>query len=162
MRALFVAPRLSAALFLVWLFLNGSLTATQLALGAIVAITVPLVIERRSHVRPFEGRRVALSLRLMARVAVDIVRSNLELAARIIGPESALRPRYLWVPVALESPAGIAILCSIVTLTPGTVSVDVSPDRRRLLVHAFDVESERDLAESIKTRYEQVLMEIFE
>jgi multicomponent K+:H+ antiporter subunit E len=162
MKTVLVAPRLSAALLLTWLLLNGAVAPAQLLLGALIAVVTPFLIERRAPLRRFEGRRVFLAVRLLGRVAVDIVRSNLELAVRILGPESALRPRYVWVPVSLRSAPAIAVLSSIITLTPGTVSINLSPDGRRLLVHVFDLDSESELVTEIKTRYERLLAEIFE
>jgi multicomponent K+:H+ antiporter subunit E len=162
MKTVLAAPRLSAALLLTWLLLNGSLAPAQLLLGIIIAVAVPFFLGQCAPSGLFEGRRALLAVRLLGRVAVDIVRTNLELAARILGPESALRPRYVWVPVSLRGPPSIAVLSGIITLTPGSVSVDVTPDRRHLLLHVFDLESENDLVANIKTRYEDLLAEIFE
>ena len=162
MKTVLVAPRLSAALLLTWLLLNGSLAPAQLLLGAIIALAVPFFLGQRVPSGWFERRRVFSAMRLLGRVAVDIVRTNLELAVRILGPESILRPRYIWVPVSLRGAQSIAILSGIVTLTPGSLSVDVSPDRRHLLVHVFDLDSEDELVANIQTRYEKLLAEIFE
>ena len=162
MKTVLVAPRLSAALLLTWLLLNGSLAPAQLLLGSVIAVAVPFYLRLGVPSGSFEKRRVLSAVRLFGRVAVDIVRTNLELAVRILGPESALRPRYVWVPVSLRGPPSIAVLSGIVTLTPGSLSVDVTPDRRHLLVHVFDLESEDELVANIKTRYEDLLAEIFE
>jgi multicomponent K+:H+ antiporter subunit E len=161
-RTLFVAPRLSAALLVVWLLLNNTAEAAHVLLGGLIAIVTPLILFRRSPVRPFRGYRTVAAIRLAARVAVDIVRSNLELAIRIIGSEAKLQPRYVWVPISLRSPAGIAVLSSIITLTPGTLSVNVGSGGQSLLVHVFDLDSESQLVTDITVRYEQLIAEIFE
>jgi multicomponent K+:H+ antiporter subunit E len=56
----------------------------------------------------------------------------------------------------------MASLASIITMTPGTLSVDLSPDRRHLLVHALHLDDPAALIASVKTRYEQPLIAIFE
>jgi len=94
-------------------------------------------------------------------VAYDIVKSNLEVARRILGPESALRPGFVRVPVALTDPYAITVLAGIITMTPGTLTCAVAPDGRSLLVHALHLEDAEALVAEIKSRYESPLMEIF-
>jgi len=94
-------------------------------------------------------------------VLLDIVLANFEVARRILGPEAALRPRFVWLPLDIRDPYGIAALAGIITLTPGTVSSDLSADRQYLLVHAFNCDDPAALVASIKQRYERPLMEIF-
>ena len=63
--------------------------------------------------------------------------------------------------IVVTSFNGIVLLAGIITMTPGTLSADLSADRRHLLVHAFNITDEAELIASIKTRYEAPLMEIF-
>ena len=87
--------------------------------------------------------------------------SNIEVARRILGPESALRPGFVRVPIVLTDPQAIATLAGIITMTPGTLTCAVAPDGRSLLVHALHLEDADALVAEIKSRYEQPLMEIF-
>ncbi|MGK2942652.1 MAG: Na+/H+ antiporter subunit E [Immundisolibacter sp.] len=159
MRRLLPAPLLSAALLVVWLLLNNTLAPGQILLGALLALVLPLLTDRlrpeRAHLR-----RPALAVRLLLRVLWDIVLANFEVARRILGPEAALRPRFVWLPLDIRDPWGIAVLAGIITLTPGTVSSDLTADRRYLLVHALDVDDPAALVAAIKQRYEGPLMEI--
>jgi multisubunit Na+/H+ antiporter MnhF subunit len=93
-------------------------------------------------------------LRLALRVLKDIVLSNIDVARRVLGPESALQPAWVWVPIRLQSPAGIVALAGVVTLTPGTVSSEVTEDRRYLLVHALHCTDPAALVADIQARYE--------
>lgn len=159
MRRLLPAPLLSAALLVVWLLLNNTLAPGQILLGALLALVLPLLTDRlrpeRAHLR-----RPVLAARLLLRVLWDIVLANFEVARRILGPEEALRPRFVWLPLDIRDPWGIAVLAGIITLTPGTVSSDLTADRRYLLVHALDVDDPAALVVAIKQRYERPLMEI--
>ena len=83
---------------------------------------------------------------LVARVLLDIVVASIDVARRILGPERELEPRFIWVPMDLANPLAIEALAGIVTLTPGTLTADVTEDRRYLLVHAFDVDDDSRLA----------------
>ena len=79
----------------------------------------------------------------------------------IIGPERRLRPDFVRIPVDGMDPVGVAVLAGIITLTPGTLSVDTVDDGRSLLVHALDVANPAALVETIRARYEAPLRAIF-
>lgn len=160
MRRWLPQPLLSAALLVVWLLLNNTLAPAHLLLGALLAWLVPL-LAAPFRPAPVRLRRPLLAARLLARVLGDIVLANLEVARRILGPEDVLTPRFVWVPLDIEHPWGIATLAGIITLTPGTVSSDLSADRRYLLVHALNEGDPAALVADIKARYERPLMEIF-
>jgi multicomponent K+:H+ antiporter subunit E len=153
-------PLLSAAILLTWLALNDSLDPAHVLLGLLLALIVPLLIGRFLPL-PGPVRRPFTMLRLLLRVLVDVVVANLEVARRVLGPESRIRSRFVWVPLDIRSPHGITALAAIVALTPGTLSVEFSADRRHLLVHGLHVENEAALIRDIKTRYERPLREIF-
>jgi multicomponent K+:H+ antiporter subunit E len=160
MRRWLPQPLLSATLLVVWLLLNNTLAPAHLLLGALLAWLLPL-LAAPFRPAPVRLRRPLLAARLLARVLGDIVLANLEVARRILGPEDALTPRFVWVPLDIEHPWGIATLAGIITLTPGTVSSDLSADRRYLLVHALNVDDPDALVAGIKARYERPLMEVF-
>jgi len=62
----------------------------------------------------------------------------------------------------LQQDFSISVLASTISLTPGTVSADISPDRSTLLIHGLDVGDEQALIEHIRQRYEEPIREIFE
>ena len=73
-----------------------------------------------------------------------------------------LRPGFVELPLDLTDEFAITLLASTISLTPGTVSADVSEDRRTLLIHALDVDDQDAMIRQIKQRYERPLKEIFE
>ena len=161
MRRWLPAPLLSATLFIVWLLLANTLDPAHIVLGALLAIVVPRFTEDLRPERP-RIRRPLVIARLALTVLWDIVLSNIEVARRILGPESAIRPRFVWIPLALTDPHAVLSLAGIITMTPGTLSAELSPDGSHLLVHAFNVDDEAALIAQIKARYEAPLKEIFE
>lgn len=174
MRRLLPSPLLSAALLLAWLALNQSASAGHLVLGAVFAVAIPLLTARlraapdgeaapptRPATRPALHRWRA-ALRLTGVVLLDIVRANLQVARRILGPESAIRPAYVWLPLTLRHPHGRVVLAGIITMTPGTLSARFSDDGTHLLIHAFDLDDPAALVAEIQARYEAPLLEIFE
>ncbi|KAF1719107.1 Na+/H+ antiporter subunit E [Pseudoxanthomonas wuyuanensis] len=159
-KRLFPSPLLSATVFVFWLLMVGSVAAGQVLLALLLAIVMPLFAARLDR----EFARIG-SLRLLPKMMLvvgwDIVISNIEVARRILGPESAITPDFIWVPLDIRNIHGIAALTSIITLTPGTVSAELSPDRRYLLVHCFNLKDADAAIAQIKRRYEAPLMEIF-
>lgn len=154
------SPLLSAVLFLVWPVLNQSWSVGQLLLGFCLAVVIPWFTEPLRETQP-QLRRPLLAAKLLLLVLKDIVTSNIDVAKLILGRESRIRPAFVWVPLTITEPHGIVALAGIITMTPGTLSADLTLDRRHLLVHAFNVDDEAALIESIKTRYEAPLLEIF-
>lgn len=155
------SPLLSAVLFVVWLLLVGSLAPAQVLLAVALALIVPRFTERGQPARP-RLKKPGTIARLGLVVLWDIVRSNVEVARRILGSPAKLTPGFVWVPLDLRTSHGILTLAGIITMTPGTLTVDLSDDRRFLLVHALHVDDKAALVAQIKARYEQPLREIFD
>lgn len=151
-------PLTSAATFAGWLVVNSTLDPGHVALALLLAITLPPLLGQL--VPEGRVRRPGLALRLLGTLLWDIVVANLQVARRILGPESAIRPRFVWVPLDIASTHGIVTLAAMITMTPGTLSAEISEDRCWLLVHALDVDDDAALVAGIKRRYEQPLMEI--
>lgn len=158
---LFPHPGLSVMLGAVWLLLFNSLSFGQLFLAVIVAVLVPVLTA------PFWPNRPRLRFGWgMAEYAMvvlwDIVTANFHVARLILFRRSRdLRSRWLVIPLELRSAEAITTLAGTISLTPGTVSADVSADGRALLVHALDVADEAAEVARVKARYERRLMRIF-
>ena len=91
----------------------------------------------------------------------ELVVANLKVAAAVLAPAGRLRPAIVAVPLALDRDAEIALLANLITLTPGTLSLDVSPDRRTLYVHAMATTSPDDLRREIQQGFERRILEVF-
>ncbi|MBL8327958.1 MAG: Na+/H+ antiporter subunit E [Rubrivivax sp.] len=159
-RRLLPAPLISAVLFLAWPMLNQSWSLGQLLLGSLLAWALPWWLQPLTSEQPRIRKPLAI-LRLGLIVLKDIITSNIDVARLILGREAAISPRFVWVPLDIRDAHGIVALAGIITMTPGTLSADLSEDRSHLLVHAFNVDDEAALIDSIKARYERPLMEIF-
>jgi multicomponent K+:H+ antiporter subunit E len=92
----------------------------------------------------------------------DIVVANLAVAKLILGPTKALQPGFIAYPLNLTGDLPITLLASTISLTPGTLSAEVSKDREWLYIHALDLPDEQALIDEIKQRYETPLKEIFQ
>lgn len=160
MRRYWPSPILSLMLWLLWLLLNNDFSLAQALLGLLFAWLVPLLTRPFWLSRP-TVRRPGKLLVFLLLVHRDIVVANIAVARLILGSPSHLKPAFVEVPLDLDNELLITVLASIVSLTPGTVSADISADHRTLLVHGLDVDDPETLVATIKQRYEAPLKEIF-
>jgi multicomponent K+:H+ antiporter subunit E len=161
------SPGLSLALAVLWPVLNSSFSLGQIALGLLLGWWLPWWLQGiqgsfGTGPSPSRWKKPRVAATLAWHVLSDIVTSNIDVAGRILGAESRIRPRFVWLPLQISSPQGRVALAGIITMTPGTLSADFSADERHLLVHALHVDDEAALLHSIHLRYEQPLMEIFD
>jgi multicomponent K+:H+ antiporter subunit E len=154
-------PFLTLLLAVVWTLLQNQVSAGMVVFGVILGIIIPLMTERWWPDRP-SGLRLGKMFVYCLIVLGDIVVANIEVAWIVLTkPNSKLRPAWIIVPLDLVEPEAITILAGTITLTPGTVSADLSSQGHSLLVHVLhtdDPDAERD---TIKQRYERRLKEIF-
>ena len=156
-----VPPVLTLVLLAMWLLLMNEISVAQVAFGALLSVLLVLAIAQLRPVRP-RLRRLYLAVPLAATVLVDIVRSNLGVAAIVLGlvRDRQVRSGFLEIPLQLTDPHGLAMLAVIVTATPGTTWAGISADT--LTLHVLDLQSEEELIRLIKRRYEQPLLRMFE
>ncbi|SIQ49263.1 multisubunit potassium/proton antiporter, PhaE subunit [Paracoccus thiocyanatus] len=155
-------PVLSAVLVLMWLFLTA-FTPGHLVLGTLIALGAGWTVEHLHPPRPVFRRWQAIP-KLMAIVALDILRSNISVArVLVLGPD---HPKYhsgfVQLTLRMRDPNAIAVLAIILTGTPGTAWIEFDQEEGRLLLHVLDLRSDDDWQSLIHDRYEALLLEIFE
>ena len=161
MRRLFPHPGVSVMLAIVWLLLLNSLTVGGLVLALVIGLVVPLLTA------PYWPGKPPLRfgwpmVEYLLIVFWDIIVANFQVAWLILFRRNRnLRSKWLVVPLELRSAEAISALAGTISLTPGTVTADVSADGRALLVHVLDsADPQADVAR-IKQRYEARLHRIF-
>lgn len=154
-------PILTPVLAVVWLLLNNSLAPGQILLGLLLGWAIPrfTLAFWPERVRIYSTTRL---LRFAGVFLYDVLIANLAVARLILAGPRVLRPAFVVVPLELSNDLAISLLANTICLTPGTVSAQLSPDRRSLLVHALDCDDAAALVATIKTRFEAPLKEIFE
>jgi multicomponent K+:H+ antiporter subunit E len=161
MKRLFPAPLMSAMLFVIWLLLSQHVGIATLAMATILAVALPLLT---FPLRPLavRVRRPRTAIALLLTVAADVVVSNLQVARSVWQFRARPRSAFVRIPLDLNDPNGLAVLAVITTIVPGTVWCELAVDRRTLLLHVFDVDDEAAFVARYKSRYERLLLEIFE
>lgn len=154
-------PLHSLTLLIVWLALNASLSFGHALLGAILGIVIPLLC-KPLRVPESPVKRPLKVFSYVAIVLKDILVANVQVAILVIGPMRKIKPGFVAVPLDLPNIFPITVLASTVTMTPGTVSCEISEDRKWLYVHVLNMpDDEQEVIDFIKQRYEARIKEIF-
>lgn len=154
-------PLFSLFLALLWLLMVNSFSVAHMLLGLALGLFIPF-ITRAFWPEQAKVRYLLPLLRYFLLLMVDIVRSNLIVAHRILWRPDELTPGFITYPLELDDDFAITILASTISLTPGTVSAHYDSGAGTLLIHALHVTNEDELVQQIKERYEQPLKEIFQ
>lgn len=129
-----------------WLLLVGTLDRQELVAGVLVAAAAAVLA--LNHAPIFSGFRLTPAaplwlLSYLVALAVALVRANLDMARRVLTPSLPIRPTIVRVSTSLRSDLGRLVLANSITLTPGTLTVDVQDDA--LEVHWIDCPPGTDL-----------------
>jgi multicomponent Na+:H+ antiporter subunit E len=139
--------------------MTGRLTAGNLLIGTVIGYAVLLPAQGALGLRQ-SLRRMHRAAGLMAFFAWELVLANLRVARDVVSPRLTMRPGVIAVPLDARTDGEILLLANLITLTPGTLSVDVSEDRRVLYVHAMRVPDRVRLVRSIKDGFERRVLEV--
>ncbi len=157
---LFPHPVLSLVLWFIWLLLNNTVSAGHMVLGALLAIFIPWFT---SGFWPEKIRilKTLLLLKYVTLVLWEIMIANVVVAKMILSRADKLQPGFIAYDLKLRSPIAISLLANTISLTPGTVSCDLSEDGHTLLIHALHIDDAETIKADIARKFEQPLEEIF-
>jgi multicomponent K+:H+ antiporter subunit E len=154
-------PLLTLVLVLLWMLLLNAFTMAGLVMAVFLGVVIPIITSHFWPDRP-PIRAYGKAMAFMALVAWDVILANIQVARLILFRRAEeLQTRWVTVPITLKSPEAIAVLAGTITMTPGTVTSDISADGRSLLVHCLDAPDVEQAVLQIKNRYEARLREIF-
>jgi len=155
-------PFLTLLLAIVWILLQNEFTAGMAVFGVILGVLIPWMTSIWWPDTPkgfHMGRMITYSIMVMW----DILVANIEVAWIVLSvPNAKLKPAWIIIPLELRQPEAITVLAGTITLTPGTVSADLSDQGHSLLVHVLHTDDPDAVAADIKNRYERRLKEIFQ
>ena len=162
MRKLFPHPWLTILLIVVWMMLYNTVTLGTFVFGLILGVLIPIVTSPYWPDRPLL-KNLPMILEYAVVVIWDIIVANFVVAWVILFvPNRDIRSTWVTIPLDIRTPEAITALAGTITMTPGTVSADVSACGRRLLVHCLNTKEPDAVRDEIKERYERRLKEIFE
>ncbi len=151
---------LNIALALIWAILEGGINLSNLVFGFLLGYAILLVTRRAFGSSHYVGTAAKLA-RLLLYFLWELLMSNLTLAYDVLTPHmNLMKPRIIAVPLDLASDLEITALANLMSLTPGTLSLDVSSDCRVLYVHVMYAENKAAATRAIKNGLERRLREL--
>ena len=146
----------------VWAALWGSSTLSQLAIGFFVGFVALWIAQPLLGVQDGYFRRTWRIVRLIAFFIYELVISSVRVAMDVLTPQNIAKPAILEMPLDVESDIEILLVTNLISLTPGTLSIDVTPDRKTLIVHAMFADDPDAVIEDLKSGMERLVKEVFE
>lgn len=150
---------LNLIIALVWMFLNNDWSSTGFIIGFLVGLLFIFVL-RRFFPQHFYMRRVWALVKLLSLFMREMILSNVEVIKQILSPKLHMRPGVFALAIDLRSDWEITLLAGLLNLTPGTLTLEVSPSRRTLYIHAMDINSVDNVVHQIKWKFEKAIMEV--
>ncbi len=141
-----------------WCALFADFTLPGLAIGFVIGFAALWIASPLFGGTAYFGRVLRL-IHLGVYFLYELVVSSVQVVWDVVTPVHKSSPGIIAVPLDVESPAEIAVLANLISLTPGTLSLDVSADRRLLYVHGMFVEDPDALRRDIKAGMERKVRE---
>jgi multicomponent K+:H+ antiporter subunit E len=161
-KRLFPHPLLSLLLFVTWMLLVNQIKLGSMVMALILAIAIPLLTAPYWPNRPLVRNIPAFAAYVLL-VIWDIILANIQVARIILFYRNdQIRSAWIPVPIELKTPEAITMLAGTITMTPGTVTADMSSCGKVLLIHSLHAPDPDAIRDEIKTRYEARLKRIFE
>ena len=143
-----------------WSFVTGSFAMINLVFGFVLgAAALYLIREQVGSVGYFSRFRRVVSLALL--FLYELILSAWKVAKLVLSPKMDINPGIFAYPLVVDRDFEITLLANLITLTPGTLSVDVSEDQRTLYVHTIDCRDPEQTRRDIAEGFERKIMEAF-
>ncbi|GIO22050.1 Na+/H+ antiporter subunit E [Oceanobacillus sp. J11TS1] len=146
-------------LAVLWMFLQNEYTVVSFISGYVIGVLILFII-RRFLKFDFYLNRVWAIVKLIYLFTVELIKANIDVVKVVLKPKQDHQPGIIAVRTRLESDFEISLLAALITLTPGTVSMDFSADNKTIYVHAIDVPDKEEMIKGIQNSFEKAIMEV--
>jgi multicomponent Na+:H+ antiporter subunit E len=146
-------------LTIVWVFLTGSMAFANFVFGYVVSFFVLWLISRQEENRKYFVI-IPRVISFFFFFLYELVKANIAVALDVITPKFYMKPGIVQYPLDAKSSAEITLLANLISLTPGTLSLDVSDDKKVLYIHAMYLNDREEFIEDIKNGFEKRLLAI--
>ncbi|UOM34344.1 Na+/H+ antiporter subunit E [Acuticoccus sp. I52.16.1] len=151
---------LNVFLAFAWVGMTGHFGFANLAFGFVLG-GLALAMIRNETGTSHHFLRALLAVRLALIFVFELIKSSVNVAAIVLSPSRELQPAIIAYPLDVMSPAEITLLANMITLTPGTLSVDVSDDQSTLYIHAIDAPDPEAVVRDTKASFEKHIKRVF-
>lgn len=144
---------------LLWMFLTISFTASTFVVGFLLGALM-LWITKGFFPGRFYMNRVWAVIKLITLFLKELIMANIQVLLLIVQPKMPIKPAIFALPTLLEKDWEITLLSNLITLTPGTLVIDISPDSKTLYIHALHYDDADEAINSIKNTFEKAIQEV--
>ncbi|MEO1639812.1 MAG: Na+/H+ antiporter subunit E [Pseudomonadota bacterium] len=153
---------LNMTLAVIWAALWGSLTLAQFALGFVIGFAALWFAQPLFGGPSGYYVRAYRIVRLILFFLYDLCVSSVRVAFDVLTPTDRSNPAILEMPLDVKTDFEILLVTNLISLTPGTLSLDVTPDRKTLIVHAMFADDPDQVIRDLKDGMERMVREVFE
>jgi multicomponent Na+:H+ antiporter subunit E len=146
-------------LTLVWMALTGKFMFINFVFGFVLSFFILWIIARGSDHKSYFTRLPRI-FGFIFYFLSELLKANLEVAYDVVTPRFYMKPGIVSIPLDAKTDLEITLLANLITLTPGTLALDVSDDRKVLYVHGMYIKNREEFIRAIKTGFEKRLLEI--
>ncbi|RAW16723.1 MULTISPECIES: Na+/H+ antiporter subunit E [Paenibacillus] len=143
----------------VWMFLNNAWNGVGFLTGFLLGLLL-IGSMRRFFPQRFYIVRVWAIIKLIVLLFKELVRASIEVIRQIVKPKLDIRPGIFTYQTQLSSDWEVTLLCLLISLTPGSLPLEISGNQRKLFIHALDIKDEQKMSDDIKNTFEKAIMEV--
>ncbi len=154
---------LNLLLAFIWGALMGSFEPDNLFFGFVLGFIILSITDRsRSLGKASYLGKTWLVVQLFSILHYDIIRANIRVLRTVLSRQMNLEPAVIAIPLKLKQDNAITLFSNIIALTPGTLSLDVSSDRKIIFVHVMTIADENKFRHDLQNVYERRIKELLE
>ena len=147
-------------LALAWIALNGEVSLQNLVVGAVLGRVVLLILAKGQVFPSGDVYRFERAISLLTHLIWEIILANFRLARDVVSIRPHMRPGVIQLPLSVTTDREILLLAAMINITPGSVALDVSPDRRTMYVHVMHIITPEQARQEIKAGFERRILEL--
>ncbi|QQD85949.1 MULTISPECIES: Na+/H+ antiporter subunit E [Jeotgalicoccus] len=142
-----------------WMFMNADMSVGTFVTGYLIGL-VAVYLFRNFLPGRFYLRRLYLMIKLLFIFIIELVKANIDVVKIVMSPKIDIHPGFYAYPSDLEEEWEVALLSTLITLTPGTVVVAISDDYSIIYIHGLDMDDADEEIDNIKAAFENVIKEV--
>ena len=151
---------LNLVLMLAWMMLVGKLTLGHAVLGFLLGALIIRLFGRKAQMKKLHFPHLWAGVKLFFVFLVELDKANIQVLVQVFSPKLKIKPGIIAIPIEVHGALWISTLANMITLTPGTITVDIAPDNRVLYVHVLNIDDEEKIKADIKQKFERLIMEV--
>lgn len=150
---------LNIGLAIIWMLLRNDFSPVEFFIGYVVGIALLFVLRRFLHF-DFYFRRVIAIIKLLLLFLWELILANIDVIKIVLSPKLNIQPGIVAVPTKLKTDWEVTLLASLISLTPGTLSMYFSEDGKTIYVHSIHVPDKDEMIKQIHNTFERAILEV--